>query len=604
VPTQRGGFEFDELLPRLVTAYETGRLVPFIGVGMSRPLCADWPGLIRGLERAPDVAGLPPITGTTKPEELVQRANRAIEKLRRGTPNALSDALYKALFPGRKEVPGQTATLANIAWPLVLTTNYDNAFVEAHEKASGAGGLAVAGRGVEDCQRVLNSLTTAGRTLLWALQGHLAEPFGVSTQEHDRRLSSEVVVDHTEYRRVTYGDSHFRRAFAEVFRHRSLFFLGSGLRESYLQELFGEVLEIYGPSARTHFAIMPVKEVDPRFMYERFQIAVFEYDPGDDEKHKDHSPVTKSLAQLHDALETSESAPVSWKWGRSRIVDRLVASSHDDLEVVRAPLPTAKQPDTCLAVSAGGARATPYFAISSAKESSIRDTLAKWDADVDAPMAEIDRDGYVGRYAGADAFAVRARPMNDDYKDLSQIAPASIALFDAVANRYGCIRMQLLAVGGSESTGARWSRRPFPPRFSFIQIVRAWGQWRRKHPDHRCRLALHVVDTSLCHDIASGRIDVLEILRCDHIRFWAEVVDSPDKLDRRLFQYMPETTTLGFICDELGLTASEWKLEISPPPTNDPRDFAHDRLSAELLGRTLDKLFVVAGSTLHFRRKP
>ena len=42
---------------------------------------------------------------------------------------------------------------------------------------------------------------------------------------------------HDEYRRVTYRDIHFRRAFAEVFRHRSLLFLGSGIRETYLQEL-------------------------------------------------------------------------------------------------------------------------------------------------------------------------------------------------------------------------------------------------------------------------------------------------------------------------------------------------------------------------------
>jgi hypothetical protein len=76
--------------------------------------------------------------------------------------------------------------------------------------------------------------------------------------EADRRLTKELVADHTEYRRITHREPHFRRAFAEVFRHRSLFFLGSGLRETYLQELFGEVLELHGPSTRTHFALMPL----------------------------------------------------------------------------------------------------------------------------------------------------------------------------------------------------------------------------------------------------------------------------------------------------------------------------------------------------------
>jgi hypothetical protein len=31
--TSRGDFAFEEVLPRLVAAYETGRLVPFIGSG-------------------------------------------------------------------------------------------------------------------------------------------------------------------------------------------------------------------------------------------------------------------------------------------------------------------------------------------------------------------------------------------------------------------------------------------------------------------------------------------------------------------------------------------------------------------------------------------
>jgi hypothetical protein len=565
----RGDFEFEEVLPRLVAAYETGRLVPFIGSGMSRPLCADWQGFIRGLE---EQAGVAISTAETKSEELVQRANFAVERLRRAAPNKLADGLRRALFRGelKPKVPMQTEALARIAWPLVLTTNYDNAYVHSFEHQHSRGGLAVVGRGTEHCQRVLNSLTTAGRSLLWALQGHLGEPFEVSTQEDDRRLSSQAVVDYSEYRRVTHREPHFRRAFAEVFRHRSLFFLGSGLRENYLQELFGEVLEIYGPSSRTHFAIMPKGEVDPLFMYERFQIAIVEYGCGE------HRRVPDSLDMLRAAIERSDAVPVSWRWGRSRLVNDLVAASHDDLEIVRGPLPMKKEVKTCLAVSAGGGRRGSHFHIS--EKNSIRATLAKWGANVDK-LTECNHHGYVGEFAGADAagadaFAVRARPLGDR-KDLSEIARAATALFNVAAKRYDCIRMQLLAAGGSASGGAPWSVRPFPPRFSFIQIVRAWGKWRRKNPQKRCRLALHVIDTALTREIASGRIDVLEILRCDDIRFWAEVLDSPDKLDRRLFQRPPEITRLRSVCDELGLSTSEWMLEVSPPPTSDANDFMH-----------------------------
>jgi hypothetical protein len=180
-------------------------------------------------------------------------------------------------------------------------------------------------------------------------------------------------------------------------------------------------------------------------------------------------------------------------------------------------------------------------------------------------------------------------------------------LFDIAAPRFRCIRMQLLAAGGEgyvdagAARGARWSARPFPTRFSFFQTVRKWGMWRRAHPDNGCRLVLHIVDSALAREIASGRIDVLEILRCDDIRFWAEIVEGSDKFERRLFERRPESTTLHDICRELSLSPQEWELEVSPPPTIDEHDFKHRDL-ADKLARTLDELFVVPGGTLHFRR--
>ena len=56
---------------------------------------------------------------------------------------------------------------------------------------------------------------------------------------------------------------------------------------------------------------------------------------------------------------------------------------------------------------------------------------------------------------------------------------------------------------------------PFPERFAFIQIVRS--------REESCRLALHVVVDAAYHDIISGRIDVLELLRCRDMWFFAEI---------------------------------------------------------------------------------
>lgn len=108
------------------------------------------------------------------------------------------------------------------------------------------------------------------------------------------------------------------------------------------------MLELYGPASRTHYAIMPKGDVDPRFMYARFQIAVVEYDPG--EKKDQHNAVPEWLEMLAKAIEDAESAPVAWSWGRAETREQRVKSSRADLEVVRGPLPSAKEPGECLVV--------------------------------------------------------------------------------------------------------------------------------------------------------------------------------------------------------------------------------------------------------------
>jgi len=595
----RGGFEFDHILPRLVTAYAAGRLVPFIGVGMSRPHCADWPGLIRGLESAAQIGGQPPLTPHTKPEQLIQRANRAVRMLRSRAAGEFEAALGEALFVKRDAVPKQTAELARIWWPLVLSTNYDNFFVQAFAQAFGPRGLAVVGRGSEDCQRVLTSFTTAGRALLWALQGHLGAPWEVPEHGEDRRLSTELVIDYAEYRRVTYREPHFRRAFAEVFRHSSFLFLGSGLRESYLQELFGEVLELYGPSTHTHFAIMPRGEVDPRVMYSRFQIAVAEY-----ERTPQHNEVPEYLGQLRAALEDAQAAPTSWSWGRAAAREHRRQEIRTDFEIVRGPLPTKRGAGECLVVSAGGRLDSDSFYVSG----EIRPTLSAWCNE--PPQSEPPPllrprvlSKFVGEYEGKHAFAVRARREREDTKDLLQVRQAARALFEVAAPRYACLRMQLLASGGNDETvdptQPLYSVRVFPARFAFVEMVRAWGAWRRTHATSECRLVLHVVDPSVYREVQSGRIDVPELLLCADLRFAAEIIDDGTLVERRQFK-KDEETPLDVIVGELDLSAPHWTVEVSPLTGID--ETAGRQPVTGNGSRSIRELGVVPGSTLHFRR--
>jgi hypothetical protein len=583
---------FQTALPRLIATYEGGRLTPFIGAGMSRMACPDWPGLVRALEQA--VAGRSvPLAPHPDPAELIRRANAAVRSLKARSGQAFIKAMAAALDNRSGMIPSQTRALARHRWPLVLTTNYDNHSAAAVAERPDAGLFSVIGRSPEDCQAVLSSLSTAGRSLLWALQGYLDAPHNLGGGPGRASLKDQLVVGHDEYRRVTYRAVHFRRAFAEVFRQRSLLFLGSGIRETYLQELFGEVLELYGPSVRPHYAFIPKGEVDPDFMLSRFQIVVIEYPP------QQHVMVERWLNELADEAERAPRAPLSWSWSRKRR-GTTAPVAVNDLEVVRGPLPDRRNPGECLAVSAGG---EDGFFVSAA----IRRVMQGWGVEeMDAASSTSSR--YVGEYPGQSVFAVRARSKND-VRELSVIYTASKALFDLAAPRYRRIRMQLLAAGGSTALvplpgGPQpleylGDVRPFPERYSFVQTVRAWGDWRRARGNRNvdCCLALHVIAPSVYMDLASGRIDVLELLSCVDLRFWAEIAAQSEEFERRLFQTSSKEK-VSAIVRKLNLSPPHWTVEVSPAP----RPYDPVRRVSALLQRTLDDLGVVPGSTLHFRR--
>ena len=209
---------------------------------------------------------------------------------------------------------------------------------------------------------------------------------------------------------------------------------------------------------------------------------------------------------------------------------------------------------------------------------------------------------YLGEDADHHVYAVRARSPEKDERGLVHVYEASLALFRHLNGRYRCIRMQLIATGGTDKTGvpdADWGVRNYPARFSFIQTARAWAVWRETEPKRDCRLVLHVVLPSLYQEIASGRIDVLELLSCPDIRFFVEVVSAEGEVERRLFQEMPDVM-LGSVVKNLHLTSAQWSVEVTPPPTRDegPLD-----LNPERLQQTLQELGVVPGSTVHFRRR-
>jgi hypothetical protein len=265
--------ETDSVLPQLVAAYDRGLLVPFVGAGISTPNCALWGEFVMNLEREAEIIEPPPprcshCNAALSPTELIQRAARAVRKLRYEQRSAMSGAVRSAIRSSTTATtvrpPGSEA-LAQISWPLVITTNYDDWFLGAWnsrfaQKRPRLEKMDVCGRSPADCERVLNSLRAADNPLLWAIQGFLGGFNRNSRYQCDtspgkqEELAQQLVIRHAEYRREAYRSVGFRRAFSEVFRSRSLLFIGSGLSEGYFENLFDEVLELQGALPHLHYA--------------------------------------------------------------------------------------------------------------------------------------------------------------------------------------------------------------------------------------------------------------------------------------------------------------------------------------------------------------
>lgn len=270
--------DFREALPSLQAARRAGRLVPFVGAGLSRPHCRGWPQFIEALYSGFGEAPAPSLIATD-PENLYRAADRVAAWLRLRPAEERLALLRSALHdPAASDLPPQAVALAGFDWPLVVTTNYDDIVPRAYRRRRPHGAvdeIAVLGRSRDDCARVVRSLDILDSPIVWYVQGHVGEA------AIRRSLLDEVVVGHQQYQQAINASTSFRRAFSEVFRRRSLLFVGSGLAESYFVNLIAETLFSLGPSSQPHFALLCDTDlqgrVDPEFLAVRLGITPVRY---------------------------------------------------------------------------------------------------------------------------------------------------------------------------------------------------------------------------------------------------------------------------------------------------------------------------------------
>ncbi|HEX8436263.1 SIR2 family protein [Archangium sp.] len=590
----RESMTFDDILPHLVDGYRRGVLVPFIGSGMSRPVCTDW---LSFLVKLADEAGVEVPeslrTGTFErfiPSDLYRLADKAVHRLRPRNVEERANAYRRALrarggSTGPDPIPPQTEALARLPWPLVLTTNYDDLVVQSsrvrHANA-GLGATEVLGRSVEDCHKVIRSLDAPSQPILWAVQGFLggqAAPPEESVPESRRRdeLVDQLVVGHQQYQNATNAQPHFRRAFAEVFHRRSFLFLGSSVLEDYLVNLFGEITHHYGPGPHPHFALLPGKQrqaFDPQFLQTRLGVVPIFYE--------DYSAIPEWLGALSERLLTpsvptgasASRRPVAW------MADELGFSLSDGprppsggvrrvkLRYAELPVPSPGG-GRCVIASLGRDKGNVPLVGSQARALLEKSTAAGLVADPKAALWKgLDAaPSYVYQYGDAPILGVSARDRRDstreaDRRDLGIIPEAVCAVLRA-ANEAGFREVHL----GPVASGRLRLWHQLHP---FVQTLVGIRQFFASTSNLVIEtLELHVFESAVWLSILSGKVPVSEILSSDVTKIWVDIRDAAGTPEIQAVT-VRGPTTVGDIKTLCGLEPARWRTEILPRPSTEP----------------------------------
>jgi hypothetical protein len=559
-----------DVFPLLSSTYARGHLVPFLGAGMSAPLLNLWEPFVERLELYAGTMGMVMQPGAQL-ETLEARAERAYSRIRYSVGHdAALRYIRDALHAGHGEIPAQTQVLATIRWPLVISTNYDDLFFGAARLASSPDSSPIlVGRSPQDCKRVISSLTgPLNGNYIWHVQGFLGgqHPEVPHALLDDLQpLSRELVIGHSEYRAVTSSAPHFRRCFGEVFRSRSFLFLGSGLSEAYFENLFGEVLQFFGPGPVPHFAVALKDTLDRHFLADQMNIVVCELN--------DWGELPYWIGELKSAIEQPKARTAQWSFAV-----RSVAGIESHLEISGAEPPPSLGPDEALAIVVHRTEENRPEMPGSAHR------FVRSDVFQDARFEGVS---HVVRSRQANCFAVTARIAGS--KDSAVDDAVRELLGDAFQLGFSTVHLQLPADGN------------VPAVYGFMETVRTFGRWQEENPQSGLRLRLYVLP-EVMENLTANRIDIHELLTSELIRFWVFVYgDADEEPERRVFYYLP-ATAFRAVLDELDIQPSDaWSVSLHPTPRW-PDDVPPAMTTAALAELPLVTIGVAFGSVLTVQR--
>jgi hypothetical protein len=542
--------DFAEVLPSLRAARRAGRLVPFLGAGISRPQCRGWPDFIQTLYRIFNEASATAVR-SDDPEGLYRAADRVAAWLRLRSSKDRQDILRRALHDRTPpEPPEQAQALASFAWPLILTTNYDEVIPLAYQRnAIGMEerSLLLLGRSHEDCAQVVRSLDTLEAPIVWYLQGY------VGGAQSRPSLLDEVVIGHQQYQEAINASTSFRRAFSEIYRRRSLLFIGSGLAESYFINLISETLLSLGPSTQPHYALFCDEDsngrLDPEFLAVRLGITPVRYGATHGELSCALRDVAADAATTVRGLRVPGLTSVSYAIPRGRPHE----ASTLEVDILNRLLPAPPE-GACVILSVGRDRRNGRFKPGRGTQAisfldayrGVRDGH-RYD-EIDVPglpqgrMWRVQLDGEP-----TPVFLLAAREIDDSHDDearsLASITEATRqALRQVEALGYTRALMGLLAAGPSRSDSASYCL------VAQISGIRSFTAEEMTGGPGLRSVGIHVLDDDAWSDLMQGRIPVLDLLTSQLARVLVRVWAPRGSVEEFALS-VPHGTTIGEVLE-------------------------------------------------------
>jgi hypothetical protein len=570
-----------------------GKLVPFVGAGLSRPLCRGWVDFLDKLSAGLGIGATAPQPSQNQ-DDLYRIADRAAFALRLLPEDQQRRILAEALLCKEnctmgQSLPRQAAALGKGYWPIIITTNYDDILLAAlcAEQEGNEAGLAgdqglfhpilLLGRSQADCETILRALDANHPRMIWHIQGNIG---GVLPERVPRlratanfqTLLDEVVVGHQQYQRAANQNSTFRRTFAELFRRRSMLFIGSGLAESYFINLISEIILNFGPSPHPHFAMFSKKElkdIDSEFLEIRLGITAVDYGQSHDrlpDALDEISAATQYSASPRHAVSTPRPLAVCYGVPRGgspmtkpKLAECSLRFAHLSkpgsrecavLSVGLAPTPDGFQPK--LGLQAKSFLAAHYPNLGDLRPRNVKPVG-------DRLMRVID--------AGQElpVFLLGARETADtraDRRSLSVIGSATVEALTLIEQlgEFRTVSMGLLAAG---------DRSFAHPMFAFIAQFSGIRRFTLERPPPADGgldlIEVRIVDPSVIAPILEGRLPVQELLSSDIIRVLVRVYDHSSHSEAYTVSVSCEATVKQVLAP-YGLNRDDIDIRVAPLP--------------------------------------